>query len=93
MTREADFLGEWRQIRPDPAPAQVVVTFEANGSLVYTLEGEGELRIVIQWQLDGDALIITDPSEREPRRSLFRFRSRSMLVLERDGASYIYVRR
>lgn len=92
MTREEEFLGEWRQIRPDPAPARIVVSFEANGLLVYTMHGEGELRIELTWQLDGDTIAIADEAAKEPRLSRFRFRSHSMLVLEREGETYVYVR-
>ena len=81
---DAPFLGEWRQVRPDPAPATIMVRFEPEGRLIYSVDAQP---IQLNWRLDGDTLVVHDD-----QRSRFRFRSPTVLILERGDERYIYYR-
>jgi len=81
---DALFLGTWRQVRPDPAPATVVVRFEPDGLLVYSVDGH---QIRLTWHLEEDMLVVGD---QQPSR--YRFRSPTVLILERAGERYVYYR-
>jgi hypothetical protein len=81
---DAPFLGEWRQVRPDPAPASIFVRFEAHGRVTYVI---GEQHIQLSWRLDGDTLVVNDD-----QRSRYRFRSPTVLILERGGERHVYYR-
>jgi hypothetical protein len=78
------FLGAWRQVRPDPAPATIVVRFEPEGRLVYSVDGQ---QIQLTWRVDADTLVIGDD-----QHSRYRFRSPTVLVLERGGEWFVYYR-
>jgi hypothetical protein len=91
VTAERQFLGEWRQIRPDPRPASILITFESGGRVVYTIE-MGTVQILeLTWRLDGEQLVVNQ-SGAPTVISRFRFQSPTMLVLERDGERSVYVR-
>jgi hypothetical protein len=78
------FLGEWRQVRPDPRPAAIVVRFEPEGLLVYSVDGQ---HIHLTWRVDADTLVIGGE-----QLSRYRFRSPTVLVLEREGERFVYYR-
>ncbi|HYK03112.1 MAG TPA: hypothetical protein VE974_15235 [Thermoanaerobaculia bacterium] len=80
----APFLGAWRQVRPDPAPAAVVVRFEPEGLLVYSMAGQ---HLELTWRVEADTLVVGDD-----QRSRYRFRSPTVLVLEREGERFVYYR-
>lgn len=79
-------VGKWRQIRPDPAPAEILITFEADGRLTYSAVMGSVQHIPLHWRTEGETLIVGDQVSR------FRFASDSMLVLERQGERFVYVR-
>jgi hypothetical protein len=81
---ETSFLGEWRQVRPDPAPASIVVRFEPEGRLTYVIDGQS---IHLTWRLDRGTLVVNDE-----QRSRYRFRSPNVLILERGDERYVYYR-
>jgi len=74
-----DLLGTWRQIRPDPQPAVITVTFERDGTLRYALD---EQTFALRWRVEGERLITTRDGVESA--STFRFASRTMLVVESD---------
>lgn len=91
MSAEQNFLGEWRQIRPDARPASIFIRFESGGRVVYTIQMGTVQRFALTWRLDGEQLLI-DQSGAAAVISRFRFQSPTMLVLERDGERSVYVR-
>lgn len=91
MNAERQLVGAWRQIRPDPRPASILITFEPGGRVVYTIEMGTVQTFELAWRLDGEQLLI-DQSGAETVISRFRFQSPTMLVLERDGERSVYVR-
>lgn len=77
-------LGAWRQVRPDPAPATIEVRFGPDGHVLYSVDGQ---QITLTWRVEADTLVIgTD------QRSRYRFRSPTVLVLERGGERFVYYR-
>ena len=92
MSDESTLLGEWRQLAPDPAPAAIFVTFEAEGTLRYRIESTTIQHVLLTWRIDGDTLITDQPSAPRESRSRFRFRSSSRLVLELSGEHFEYER-
>ena len=92
MRSEQSFLGEWRQVEPDPHPGSILITFEDDGRLRYTVETTTVQHILLTWRVDGDVLITDQPSAPRQESTRFRFLSPSRLMLERVGESYIYER-
>lgn len=82
--QEQPFLGQWRQIRPDPAPAAITVHFEPEGRLTYVIDGQ---HVPLTWRVEEDTLIVDGN-----QRSRYRFRSPAVLILERGGERYVYYR-
>jgi hypothetical protein len=81
--KELAFLGEWRQVRPSPAPVEIFVRFERDGQLTYVVDGQQRQ---LTWRIEGDVLIANDiPSS-------YRFRSPTVLILERENERYVYYR-
>lgn len=78
------FLGEWRQVRPDPRPAEIFVRFEPEGRLTYLIDDQS---LQLTWHLEGDTLVVDDL-----QRSRYRFRSPTVLILERGEERYVYYR-
>lgn len=91
MIAERHFLGEWRQIRPDPRPASIFIRFESGGCVVFTVDMGSAQEFELTWRLDGDQLVVGQ-SGAETVTSRYRFQSPTMLVLERDGGRSVYVR-
>ena len=89
---ESNFVGEWRQVEPDPHPESIFITFEADGRLRYAVEGETMQLILLTWRIEGDVLVTDQPSAPRQERTRFRFLSPSRLILERLGESYRYER-
>jgi hypothetical protein len=92
VSDERHFLGEWRQIRPDPSPARIVIAFAPDHQLTYTIESPDSMRVALRWRVAGTTLITSASDGSEERISGFRFRSPTMLVLERDREQYVYRR-
>jgi hypothetical protein len=84
LMHDPPFLGEWRQVRPITRPTEIVVRFEPDGLVVYSVDNQ---LLHLTWRLDGDTLVVNDE-----QRSRFWFRSESVLVLERDDERYVYYR-
>jgi len=91
MITERHFLGEWRQIRPDPRPASFFTAYEAGGRLRYTIESDTVQTWEFTWRVDGDTIIVV-AQRGDPMIFRFRFQSPTMLVLERNGERSVYVR-
>ena len=91
MTERA-FLGEWRQVKPDPAPECVTISFEQAGRLTYTVHGGTIQHILLTWRIDGDQIITDQPSAPAEETTRFRFAAPDRLILERDSEQYVYVR-
>ena len=89
---ERHFLGEWRQVRPNPRPASIFITFEEGGRLQYTIETETVQHFLLTWRLDGDVIVTDQPSAPREDRTKFRFAGPSRLVMERDDETYVYDR-
>jgi hypothetical protein len=89
---ERQLLGEWRQVRPVPDPASIVVRFASGGQLTYVVTMGSSQEIVLTWAVDGDTLVITQPGAASGERTAFRLHSSTMLVLERDGERFVYTR-
>lgn len=89
---EQHFLGEWRQVEPDPHPASIFITFERGGRLRYTVETTTVQHILLTWRVDGNALITDQPSAPRQERTRYRFTAPSRLVFERRAESYTYER-
>jgi hypothetical protein len=87
-----DFVGDWRQIEPDPRPESIFIAFEADGHLRYSVEAETVQHILLTWRIAGDALVTDQPSSPRQERTRFRFITSSRLLLERQGESYTYER-
>jgi hypothetical protein len=89
-----EFVGQWRQIRPDPDPAAILLTFADGGQLTYTvtLQTQPAQQLALLWRVDGDTLVATQRDGSNAQVSRFRFPSASMLVLEREGERYVYRR-
>ncbi len=81
---DAPFLGEWRQVRPDPRPASIFVRFEPDGHLTYVIDDQN---IQLTWRLEADTLVVNDD-----QISRYRFRSPTVLILERGAERYVYYR-
>jgi hypothetical protein len=86
------FVGEWRQVKPDPDPEAIFISFQVDGSLRYQIEGETVQHILLTWRIDGDVLVTDQPSAPRQERTRFRFLSPSQLILEREDESYTYER-
>lgn len=86
------FLGEWRQIRPDPAPARIFVLFEDDGHLEYIVETDTLQSFRLRWRLNGRTLITSEADGSSEIESQYEFRSPTMLVLEREGTKSVYRR-
>jgi len=82
--QEQAFLGEWRQVRPDPRPAAIFVRFEPEGRLTYVIDDQ---HVPLTWCLEEDTLIVNND-----QRSRYRFRSETVLILERAEERYVYYR-
>lgn len=91
MSGLESFLGAWRQVRPETAPAQISVIFEEGGVMTYVVAMNGEQRFSLRWSVDGETLVSVDQSGRKST-SPFRFASPTMLVLDRDDGRYVYRR-
>jgi hypothetical protein len=91
LSAEQPFLGKWRQMRPDTAPAQITVIFEEAGLMTYIVAMNGEQSFSLRWTIDGDTLVSVDQSGRK-NVSPFRFASPTMLVLDREDGRYVYRR-
>lgn len=92
VATERSFLGEWRQLEPDPHPGSIFITFAAGGRLRYTIETATVQHILLNWRIDGDFLVTDQPSAPREERTSFRFPWSSRLVLERLGETYTYER-
>ena len=92
MLDERHFIGEWRQIRPDPSPAQIFITFGTDGQLTYTVELDDVMNVLLRWRLAGEVMITTQPDGTDEIRSSYRFRSPTMLVMTREREQYVYRR-
>ncbi len=86
------FVGEWRQVKPDPEPEAIFLSFQVNGGLRYRVEGETVQHILLTWRVDGDTLVADQPSAPRQERTRFRFLVPSLLILEREDESYTYER-
>jgi hypothetical protein len=91
LTDHSQFLGTWRQVRPDPLPAQIAVTFAAGGVLTYTLTMNEPQTFAMRWRVEGETLISIN-ERGEERVSQFRFASPTMLVLEHGSDRHVYRR-
>ncbi|MGN6182483.1 MAG: hypothetical protein ACTHQM_02385 [Thermoanaerobaculia bacterium] len=90
--QDARLLGTWRQIRPDPAPAQIAITFTDDGALTYELRMEqGTQTFAMSWRVEGELLIVTNERD-APNESRFRFASPTMLIVERGDERHVYRR-
>ncbi|MDQ3281474.1 MAG: hypothetical protein M3Q69_08680 [Acidobacteriota bacterium] len=92
MQIDPRFLGEWRQVDPDPAPAAIFVTFEADGRLQYRLETATVQIILLTWRVEGGLLVTEQPGGSREERSAFRFPTSTRLVLEKLGETFSYDR-
>jgi hypothetical protein len=89
---EQHLLGEWRQAEPDPHPGAVIILFEPDGRLRYTVEDGTVQHILLTWRIDGDVLVTDQPSAPREERTRLRLVSPSRLVLEQRGESCTYER-
>ena len=89
---ERALLGEWRQVRPVPDPASITVRFDTGGALTYTIDMGSTQTIALQWRVDGDVLVIAPVGTATGERTPFRFRSPTVLVLERGEERFVYFR-
>ena len=89
---ERRLLGEWRQTRPDPHPAAIFITFDADGHLRYTIETATVQHILLTWRVEAGELVTDQPSAPRTERTRFALTSPSTLVLEKDGKTYSYER-
>jgi hypothetical protein len=89
---ERQLVGDWRQIEPDPHPASILVTFESDGRLRYTIETATIQHILLTWRIEDSALVTDQPSAPREERTQFRFEGSSRLVLERPGERFCYER-
>ncbi|HEX2836084.1 MAG TPA: hypothetical protein VHW00_23975 [Thermoanaerobaculia bacterium] len=79
------FDGRWRQVRPDPAPARILLTFDSDGALTYVIAMDGGTQtFALRWRVENETLISTN-EHGEESASRFRFASPAMLVLERPA--------
>lgn len=89
---ELAFLGEWRQVRPVPDPAAISVRFNTGGRVIYIVEMGSTQHIELQWRAEDDVLVISPVGAATGERTPFRFRSPTVLVLEREGERFVYFR-
>ena len=89
---EQNFIGEWQQVRPNPAPASIFIEFEEGGRLKYTVETETVQHFLLTWRVEGDVLITDQPSAQRLEATRFRFVTPTRLVLELRDETYVYER-
>ena len=92
MHPSEQLLGEWRQVRPVPDPASIVVRFERGGLLTYSVTMGNRQEIAMEWRVEAGVLVISQPGAVTGERTPFRFRSPTVLVLEREGERFVYFR-
>lgn len=84
-------LGEWRQIDPHTGADAIFLTFETEGRLLWRIEGEATVSIVLAWDLRDGMLLSQTPDGTEQHFAL-RFESPARFAFERGGETYRYER-
>ena len=89
---ETALPGEWRQVKPDPHPAAIFLTFEPDGALRYRIEADTVQHILLTWRVEGDTIISDQPSAPQEQRTRFSFAGPDRLLLDYDGEMFAYER-
>ena len=93
----SSLLGKWvtdpADVRALEVYGRVVIQFEANGALVYSIrQADRAQEIFLTYYLDGDELVTNQPSAPRAERSRYQVTADGKLCLEQDGIVSRYVR-
>jgi hypothetical protein len=84
-------LGEWRQIDPPTGADSIFLTFEIEGRLLWRIEGEATVSIVLAWALHDGMLMSQTPDGVEQHYAL-QAETPARFSFQRGNETYRYER-